>query len=102
MKAASHPEAPAQISWEQILSNLDDGVITANPSGIIRFFNEASEILTQVSSAAATGQTLEQIFKREPWLLALVDKTWPPDCESARGEGDFVTRWGGKDRKSVV
>src|SRR5678815_111908 len=59
MKAASHPEAPAQISWEQILSNLDDGVITADPSGIIRFFNEASEILTQVSSAAATGQTLE-------------------------------------------
>ena len=57
MKAESHPEAPAQISWEQILSNLDDGVITADPTGTIRFFNEASEVLTEISSAAATGQT---------------------------------------------
>lgn len=102
MRAASRPKAPVPISWEQILSNLDDGVITADPSGTIKFFNEASEVLTQVSSAAATGQTLEQIFKREPWLLGLVDKTWPPRCESARGEGDFVTRWGGKIPVSVT
>jgi two-component system nitrogen regulation sensor histidine kinase GlnL len=102
MEAVSHPKAPAQISWEQILSNLDDGVITADPDGIIKFFNEASEVLTEISSAAATGQSLEQIFKREPWLIALVDKTWPPHWESARGEGDFVTRWGGKIPVSVT
>ena len=104
MKAASHSKkpAPAQISWEQILSNLDDGVITADPSGTIKFFNEASEVMMEISSAAATGQTLEQIFKREPWLIELVDKTWPPRCESARGEGDFVTRWGGKIPVSVT
>lgn len=104
MKAASPSKkpAPAQISWEQILSNLDDGVITADPDGMIKFFNEASEVLTEVSSGAATGQPLEQIFKREPWLVALVAKTWPPHCESARGEGDFVTRWGGKIPVSVT
>jgi two-component system, NtrC family, nitrogen regulation sensor histidine kinase GlnL len=102
MKAVTYREAPAEISWEQILGNLDDGVITADPSGTIKFFNEASEVLTQISSAAATGHTLEQIFKREPWLLALVNKTWPPHRESARGEGDFVTRWGGKIPVSVT
>ncbi|MGZ8484825.1 MAG: two-component system sensor histidine kinase NtrB [Candidatus Binatia bacterium] len=104
MKAASHSKkpAPAQISWEQILSNLDDGVITADPSGTIKFFNEASEVMMEISSAAATGQTLEQIFKREPWLIELVGKTSPPRCESARGEGDFVTRWGGKIPVSVT
>lgn len=98
MKSSSRSKktAPGQISWEQILSNLDDGVITASAQGVIQFFNEAAEVLTEISSAAATGQSLEQIFKREPWLLALVEKTTPPDSESARGEGDFVTRWGGK------
>jgi len=104
MKAASHSKRPvtAQISWEQILSNLDDGVITADRSGAIQFFNEASAVLTEISSSAATGQALEQIFKREPWLIALVDKTRPPRCESARGEGDFVTRWGRKIPVSVT
>jgi len=102
MKPASHPKALSQISWEQILSNLDDGVITADPSGRIKFFNEASEVLTEISSATATGHTLKQIFKREPWLIALVGKTWPPRCDSARGEGDFVTRWGRKIPVSIT
>jgi two-component system, NtrC family, nitrogen regulation sensor histidine kinase GlnL len=91
-----------QISWEQILSNLDDGVITVDLEGKIGFFNEAAEVLTEISSAATTGQRLEQIFKREPWLLGLVGKTQPPRQESARGEGDFVTRWGRKTPVSVT
>ena len=95
--------APApQISWEQILSNLDDGVITVDLEGKIVFFNEAAEVLTEISSAATTGQRLEQIFKREPWLLGLVGKSQPPRQESARGEGDFVTRWGRKTPVSVT
>lgn len=91
-----------QISWEQILSNLDDGVITVDLEGKIGFFNEAAEVLTEISSAATTGQRLEQIFKREPWLLGLVGKSQPPRQESARGEGDFVTRWGRKTPVSVT
>lgn len=97
-----NPESTAQISWEQILTNLDDGVITADPEGRITFFNEAAEVLTEISSAATTGQPLEQIFKREPWLVELVKKTQPPRRESARGEGDFVTRWGRKTPVSVT
>jgi len=95
--------APArQISWEQILTNLDDGVVTVDLKGKIGFFNEAAEVLTEISSAATAGQPLEQIFKREPWLLELVRKTQPPRQESARGEGDFVTRWGRKTPVSVT
>jgi len=95
--------APApHISWEQILTNLDAGVVTVDLEGKIGFFNEAAEVLTEISSAATTGQPLEQIFKREPWLLDLVRKTQPPRQESARGEGDFVTRWGRKTPVSVT
>ena len=92
----SKRRAPSQISWEQILANLDDGVIALDADGKIIFFNEASEVLTDISTAAATGQALEHIFKREPWLVDLVTRTHPPRQKRARGEGDFISRWGRK------
>src|SRR5258706_5113973 len=91
-----------QISWEQILINLDAGVVTVDLDGKIGFFNEAAEVLTEISSAATLGQSLEQIFKREPWLIDLVRKTRPPRQESTRGEGDFLSRWGRKTPVSVT
>ena len=94
--APAKRQTPTQISWEQILANLDDGVIALDANGKIIFFNEASEVLTDISSAAATGRRLEQIFKREPWLVDLVKRTHPPRQNRARGEGDFITRWGRK------
>jgi two-component system, NtrC family, nitrogen regulation sensor histidine kinase GlnL len=92
---AKRRSAP-QISWEQILANLDDGVIALDADGKVIFFNEASEVLTEISSAAAVGQALEQIFKREPWLVDLVKRTYPPRKARALGEGDFISRWGKK------
>ena len=94
--AASKRRSARQISWEQILANLDDGVIALDVEQKIIFFNEASEVLTDISSGAAVGQALEQIFKREPWLIELVKTTYPPRQKRARGEGDFVNRWGRK------
>ena len=104
VKTASQKKrrAAPQVSWEQILSNLDDGVVTVEIDGTIGFFNEAAEVLTETSAGATVGQPLAQIFKREPWLLDLVKKTRPPRQESARGEGDFVTRWGRKTPVSVT
>ena len=96
-----HRAAP-RLSWEQVLSNLDDGVVTIDRHGTIGFFNEAAEVLTEASSVATVGHAIETIFKREPWLLDLVKKTRPPSQESARGEGDFVTRWGRKTPVSVT
>lgn len=94
--SAARPAPPGQISWEEVLSNLDDGVITVDPNARIGFFNEAAEMMTEVSTATAYQQPLDGIFRHEPWLLELVAKTRPPRQESARGEGDFITRWGHK------
>ncbi|HYA29039.1 MAG TPA: ATP-binding protein [Acidobacteriota bacterium] len=91
-----------QISWEQILANLDEGVITVDLEDRIGYFNEAAEVLTETSSSAAAGQRFDQLFKREPWLIELLKKSLPPRQESARGEGDFVTRWGRKTPVSVT
>jgi two-component system nitrogen regulation sensor histidine kinase GlnL len=98
MRALSQTGSPnvAEISWEQILANLEDGVITLDAGGSVLFFNEAAETLTEISSSRAAQRPLEQLFKREPWLIELVQKSQPPRQESVRGEGDFVTRWGQK------
>jgi two-component system nitrogen regulation sensor histidine kinase GlnL len=84
------------ISWEQILANLDDGVIALDAQSKIIFFNEASEMLTEISSAAAVGQPFEEVFKREPWLIELVKTTHARPHKRAAAEGDFVSRWGRK------
>jgi two-component system nitrogen regulation sensor histidine kinase GlnL len=92
----SKRQSSPQISWEQILANLDDGVIALDAQNKIIFFNEASEMLTDISSGAAVNQPFEKIFKREPWLIDLVRTTHAPRQKRTRGEGDFINRWGRK------
>jgi two-component system nitrogen regulation sensor histidine kinase GlnL len=92
----------SEISWQQILTSLEDGVISADSEGRVIFFNEAAESLTEISAAKARLSPLERLFRREPWLLDLAKNTQPPRQESARGEGDFVTRWGRKTPVSVT
>lgn len=100
--APSNGRPLSQISWEEILANLDDGVVTVDAEGRIGFFNEAAELLTDISSSSAAGQPWDQIFKLEPWLIEMIKKAHPPRQESARGEGDFVSRWGKKTPVSVT
>ena len=104
MKASNQGKGrPArEISWQQILANLDDGVVTVDLEDKIGYFNEAAEVLTEVSASAAGGQPFEQIFEREPWLIELLKKTQPPRQESARGEGDLRTRRGIRTPVSVT
>jgi two-component system nitrogen regulation sensor histidine kinase GlnL len=85
-----------QISWEQILSSVEDGVITLDRSGNVSFFNEAAETLTDLAASRALGLSFLQIFRKESWLLELIKKSFPPRQERARGEGDLVSRWGKK------
>lgn len=86
------PEPP--ISWDQVIASLEDGVITLDQDGKVSFFNEAAEVLMKMPASQALQQPFSRIFRKEPWLVGLVKKSWPPQQESARGEGDFVTRGG--------
>jgi two-component system, NtrC family, nitrogen regulation sensor histidine kinase GlnL len=95
IKPASSSVEP-QISWEQILSSVEDGVITLDRSGNVTFFNEAAEVLTDLAASHALSLSFVRIFRKEPWLAALIRKSFPPLQESARGEGDLVSRWGKK------
>jgi two-component system nitrogen regulation sensor histidine kinase GlnL len=85
-----------KISWEQILAGLEDGIITVDRDGKISYFNEAAEMLTELSSSQALQKPVVQLFRREHWLIEQVNKSQPPRQESTRGEGDLLTRWGHK------
>lgn len=101
MKAQSH-NAREPISWENILTSLEDGVVVIDQEGKVSFFNEAAEMLTDVSASHALQQPFTRLFKKEPWLVELVQKSSPPRQESSRGEGDFITRWGRKLPVSIT
>lgn len=88
--------APEQISWENILTSLEDGVVVVDGAGKISFFNEAAETLTELSASRALQQHFSRLFRKESWLVDLVKKSWPPRQESSRAEGDFIGHWGRK------
>jgi two-component system nitrogen regulation sensor histidine kinase GlnL len=95
-------EPSPKISWEQILTSLEDGVITVDREGKISYFNEAAEVLTEFSASQVLQKPVTQLFKRAPWLIELVRKSQPPQQESTRGEGDIVTRRGRKTPVSLT
>src|SRR5262245_23856201 len=94
--------SPSRISWEQILAGLEDAVITVDRDGKVSYFNEAAEMLTELSASQAIQKPVNQLFKREHWLLELIKKSQSPRQESTRGEGDLVTRWGHKVPVSIT
>src|SRR5688572_27754798 len=95
MKVRNENSLP-QISWKEILSSLEDGVITVDLEGKIAFFNEPAEVLTGISASRALQHSFIRLFKQEPWLLELLKKSGPPRHENVRAEGDILTRSGRK------
>src|SRR5713226_330786 len=84
----------SQIPWENVLTSLEEGVIVVDLDGKICFFNQAAEVLTDLSSSQALQQLYSRLFHRNPWLIDRVKKSQPPQQSSSRTEGDFVNSWG--------
>ena len=92
--AEDRTRSASQISWENILASLEDGVIVIDRHGRISFFNQAAEVLTDLSASQSLQQPYAALFKKNPWLGEMVRKTEPPHQGSARGEGDLVSQRG--------
>ncbi|MBI2358473.1 MAG: PAS domain S-box protein [Deltaproteobacteria bacterium] len=94
MKADPKRRIPTPaISWEAILTSLEDGVIVIDPRGKVSFMNQAAESLV-ASSAAALQQPYTRLFRKNPWLLSMIENSQPPHLNSTRGDSDFVNLWG--------
>ncbi|MBI4490227.1 MAG: PAS domain S-box protein [Deltaproteobacteria bacterium] len=85
---------PSQISWENILTSLEDGVIVIGPHGKVSFINQAAETLTDLSASQALQQPYSRLFRKNLWVIDMVKKSHLAQQSSTRGEGDFVTQWG--------
>lgn len=95
MKAVkAREDLHAQIPWENILTSLEEGVIVINLDGKVSFLNQAAEVLTETSASQATEQPHTHLFRRNAWLIGMIQKSQPPQHNSSRAEGDFVTPWG--------
>jgi two-component system, NtrC family, nitrogen regulation sensor histidine kinase GlnL len=95
MKTRDEHSVP-QISWKEILTSLEDAVITVDLQGRVAFFNEAAEVLTEISAPQALQQSFIRLFRQGSWLVELLKKSGPPRHENVRGEGELVTRRGRK------
>ena len=95
MKNAVMTEAPdGKISWENILTSLEDGVILIDRNGKASFMNQAAETLTEISASQALHQPHTALFKKNAWLVEMVNKSRPPHQIASRGEGDLTSRRG--------
>lgn len=91
LKNAREKAAPiSRISWENILTSLEDGVVVIDPRGKISFFNQAAEMLMETPASHALGQEYAAVFARTPWLVEMVKKSEPPEPTGSRGEGDLA------------
>jgi two-component system nitrogen regulation sensor histidine kinase GlnL len=84
----------SQIPWENVLTSLEEGVIVVGLDGRICFFNQAAEVLTDLSSSLALQQPYSRLFRTNPWLINMVKKSQSPPQSSSRAEGDFINSWG--------
>src|SRR5690349_21908851 len=84
----SGPESGA--SWETIFSSLEDGVVVIDPRGTITFFNQAAEVLAELPASQILGRDYSAVFAHTPWLIAMVQKSTPPEQTGSRGEGDLA------------
>jgi two-component system nitrogen regulation sensor histidine kinase GlnL len=87
------------VSWENILGSLDDGVIILNREGRVMFFNQAAEVLTDLSHRQVFEQSYRDLFRYNPWLVEIIKKSQPPQHSTVRGEAEFVTY---RDRRVPV
>ncbi|HTM07941.1 MAG TPA: ATP-binding protein [Verrucomicrobiae bacterium] len=89
---SAQEKSPAEsgVSWENILTSLEDAVIVIDQRDNITFFNQAAEVLTEMPASQALAQNYATLFAHTPWLIAMVKKSAPPEQSGSRGEGDLV------------
>jgi two-component system nitrogen regulation sensor histidine kinase GlnL len=91
MRSVQEKPAPvSRISWENILTSLEDGVVVLDQRGKISFFNQAAEVLTDLPASHALRKHYADVFGKTAWLVEMVRKSEPPYQIGGRGEGDLA------------
>lgn len=83
-----------QISWQNILTSLEDGVLVIDRAGVVCFVNQAAETLAQLSASQILHRPAAEVFKRNRWIQAMIEKNLASLPASTRAEGELLTPWG--------
>lgn len=82
------------ISWQDVLTSLEDAVMVVDCSRGVAFVNQAAETLTGLSARNMLTRDSDDLFRANAWLLAMIDKSLGPDESTSRAENNFVRRRG--------
>ena len=87
-------DVPATVSWQDVLTSLEDAVMVVDCSRGVTFVNQAAETLTGLSARKMLAHDSGDLFHANDWLVAMIDKSLGPDESTSRAENDFVPRRG--------
>lgn len=69
-----HP-LPLKISYEDILESLAEGVVAVGLDLTVSVFNQSAEKMTEASRSLVLGKPVEDAFRRNPQIAAMLEKT---------------------------
>ena len=62
-------------TFEDIVENLSEGVISVSPSMTVTVFSQSAEKITERSRALAVGSPLSEAMRRNPWFVEIMEKS---------------------------
>lgn len=68
-------ENPVNLSYEDILENVAEGVVVVGVDLRVRVFNQASEKMMEVSRTSVLGRPVSEVFPRDERLVEMLTKT---------------------------
>ena len=91
MFTATHPsDVSAAVSWQDVLTSLEDAVMVVDLSRAVSFVNQAAETLTGLSARKLLARASDDLFGANRWLLDMIDNSLGPDESTSRAENEFV------------
>ena len=97
MPTAPHAGEPAaEVSWQDVLTSLEDSVMVVDCARGVSFVNQAAETLTGRSARSLLARDARDLFRANGWLLDMIDNSLGPEEGTSRAENDFVKPRRGK------
>lgn len=82
-------DVPAAVSWQDVLTSLEDAVLVVDRSRAVSFANQAAETLAGLSARTMLRRAAGDLFRANGWLLDMIEKSLGPDESTSRAENDF-------------
>ncbi len=82
--------AAAEVSWQDVLTSLEDAVVVVDCARRVAFVNQAAETLTGLSARSLLARDAGDLFRANAWLVDMIDNSLGPDEGTSRAENDFV------------